>query len=78
MGGMGSWRNNFDQKHYHKSFNSQNTSKHKLLVFIAVNGTIGFILNVIWMQNTFIVQTKILTFIPQQHKHKCCKMLILF
>ena len=58
---MGSWRNSFDRKHYHKSFNSQNTSTHKLLVFIAANGKIGFILNVIRMQNTFIVQTEKIT-----------------
>lgn len=42
MGGMGSWK--IVLTVHHKSFNSQNTSKHKLLVFIAENGKIRFII----------------------------------
>ena len=41
MGGMGSWK--IVLTVHHKSFNSQNTSKYKLMVFIAENGKVRLI-----------------------------------
>ena len=42
-GWHGKLKNSFDRGLYEKGFNSQNTSKPKLLVFIAEKGNIRFI-----------------------------------
>ena len=53
MGGMGSWKIVLTVVH-HKSLNSQNTSKYKLIVFIAENGKLRDSLQT--DANTFIMQ----------------------